>query len=110
MQVFVDAAGLRRHVATRQPTRKEALVFLAELEGRVRRGLVGVPEPEPSLRLTVGDIVQRYLDEYSSPRIKDLERRRYECRSIFRRVQSHLATVPVAELTGRKLAQVRDEL
>lgn len=63
----IDADGRRRHAPSHQPSRKDALVLLAEIEGRVRRGAVGVPEPEESVRLTVRALVARYLEGYSSP-------------------------------------------
>lgn len=107
---FVDIDGVRRHQATHQPSRKDALVFLAEVEGRVRRSLVGVPRPEESAKLTVGDIAQRYLDEYSSPRLKSRERRMADCRTVLNRILPLIGGLRVAELTAARFANARDVL
>ena len=107
---FTDADGVRRHVATKQPSRRDALVFLAEAEARVRRGLVGVPTPEPAAVLTVADVCQRFVAEYSSPRLKDTARRRAECAAALKRITPLVGSLRVGELSAARLSKARDEL
>jgi site-specific recombinase XerD len=67
---YKDAGGVRRMRASHQPTRELARRYLLEVEGRIARGLVGIPEPAPPA-LTVAELVERFLGEYTRPRIKD---------------------------------------
>src|SRR5215468_9176071 len=41
---FKDSDGLWKMRPSKQPTKEQAKTFLREVEGRVRRGLVGIPE------------------------------------------------------------------
>lgn len=70
--VFFDADGKRRHVASKQQTKAAARVFLAEIEAKVRRGLVGVPEKKTTP--TVAELAERWLAQRSGP--KAAKRRR----------------------------------
>jgi len=72
---YKDVDGVRRHRASHQPTKEAARRYLLEVEGRIARGLVGIPEPAPSAP-TVSALCQRFLTEYSRPKIKDLARYR----------------------------------
>ncbi len=80
---FVDADGKRKQRASGQPTFAEAKRMLAEIEGRIARGKLGVPEREEAAPvMAIGQLAERYLTEYDSPKIRDREawerRRRYE--------------------------------
>jgi integrase len=77
---FVDADGVRRQRASRQPTAADARRCLVEIEARIARGKLGVPERETKSQATIADITERYLQEYDSPRIKDLDRWRAKLR------------------------------
>ncbi len=77
---FVDADGVRRQRASRQPTAADARRCLIEIEARIARGQLGVPERETRHQATLAEIAERYLQEYDSPRIKDLGRWRSKLR------------------------------
>lgn len=74
---YKDQDGRWKQRSTGQATKASALAWAREVEARIRRGLVGVPEPNPEEQaqksLTVGDLCLRYLAEYSRPKIKDLK-------------------------------------
>lgn len=67
---YKDADGVRRMRASHQPTHELARRYLLEIEGRVARGQLGIPEREPDAP-TVAQLAERFLAEYSRPRIKD---------------------------------------
>src|SRR3990172_4168970 len=83
---FIDADGRRKQRATAQPTRALALRVLAEIEARICRGQIGVPELAAEEReraqVTVRELAERFLEEYRSPRLKDLARYLREARTI----------------------------
>lgn len=107
---FTDADGRRRHLPSHQPGKREAQVLLAEIEGRVRRGVVGVPKLEVEQHLTVAELIERYLSDFSSPTIKNLTKRLYDYRTVLRRLLPHLGRTTAAELSRSRLSRVRDEL
>lgn len=94
---FVDADGVRRQRASRQPTAADARRCLVEIEARIARGKLGVPEREAKSQATIADITEQYLQEYDSPRIKDLDRWRAKLRY-------HLA-VPLAAVGDVQASQ-----
>ena len=111
---FVDADGKRKQRATSQPTRALALRVLAEIEARICRGQVGVPELAPEecerAQVTVRELAERFLEEYRSPRLKDLARYRREARTILGcRVLPVLGDRPAASVTTRDLERLRDD-
>ncbi len=71
---FVDVDGKRKQRASKQPTQAEARRMLIEIEARIVRGKLGVPERGEATRLTVAQLAERFLDEYDNPRIRDLPR------------------------------------
>jgi integrase len=75
---YVDADGKRKHRPTKQTTKAAALRFVAEIEARVARGLIGIPEvsedEQKAKALTVGELAQRFLKEYNPPQLKDQAR------------------------------------
>ncbi|MSP59460.1 MAG: hypothetical protein EXR72_03800 [Myxococcales bacterium] len=87
---FVDVDGKRKCRPTKQPTKAGALVFLAAIEARLRRGDVGIVEPTPEERerkvLTVGALADRFLGDvegvagYAPPRIKSIANYRHDAR------------------------------
>src|SRR5262245_32390785 len=72
--------GRRRIQASRQPTYAEARRMLQAIEGRIARGLAGLDEPTQRPTLTVAELCAKFLDEFASPRVKDLERYRRAAR------------------------------
>lgn len=101
---YVDLDGRRRHIATKQPTKQAARVFLAEIEAKVRRGLVGVPENRRAPAPTVGELAERWLAELSGPKA---EGRRATGRTCLRRLLPDLGKVQAPSLTR---AQVRAQV
>jgi len=81
---YKDADGTRRMRASHQPTRELARRYLLEIEARVARGVVGIPEPAPAAP-TVAEVAERFLLEYSRPRLKDLDHYRRIARIALRR-------------------------
>lgn len=67
---YKDADGVRRMRASHQPSHELARRYLLEIEGRVARGKIGIPE-RASAAPTVAELAERFLTEYSRPRIKD---------------------------------------
>lgn len=76
---YVDIDGKRKHRPTHQPTKALAMRFVAEVEARVARGLVGIPEltdPERQGKaLTLAALAERFLAE-ANPPTKDPKRYR----------------------------------
>lgn len=109
---FVDVDGKRKQRATHQPTKPLARRFLVEIEARVARGLVGIPEPEapPKPELTVAELCERYITLYSRPRIKDIALYRVEQKSALKRVLPFIGDKPVSAVTSSDIRHVRDQL
>lgn len=70
-------AGRRRILASKQPTFAEARRMLQAIEGRISRGLAGLDEPNKKPDFTVSELCEKFLSEFASPRIKDMQR--YQC-------------------------------
>lgn len=108
---YKDTDGRRKMRASHQPTQKLARRFLLEIEGRVARGLLGMPEPpESATALTVAALCERFLSEYRRPRIKDLEHYRALARTALRRVLPLLGDRACAALQPVDVARLRDAL
>ena len=107
---YVDVDGRRRHLATHQATKKAAQILLAEIEGRVRRRQVGVPEPEVRNALTVSALAQRFLARACEPRIKDPDAYRRRVRANLARVLPEVGSMSILDLTAQGLSRVRDRL
>ena len=80
---FVDLDGKRKHRPTHQPSKALAMRFVAEVEARVARGLVGIPEQHSPERqgkaLTLQGLAERFLQE-ANPPTKNPERYRSRLR------------------------------
>jgi hypothetical protein len=68
---WVDLDGKRKQRASGQPTFAEAKRMLVEIEAKVARGRMGVPERDAKSILSISDLCERYLTEYDSPRIRN---------------------------------------
>ncbi len=106
---FKDVDGRRKVRASHQPTRELARRYLVEIEARVARGLLGLPEPPPPVP-TVSELCERFLSEYSRPRIKDLARYRGYARTALRRALPRLGGRAADQVTSADLQRLRDEL
>jgi integrase len=98
-------------------TKAQARKLLAKAEANVAEGRVGMarqPRPEEleRRRVTLGTLCDRFVAEYTNPRIKDLERYRSDVRSAFKtHVKPHrIGAAPAMELTTQQLRDFRDEL
>jgi integrase len=104
---YIDLNGKRRHVVTKQPTKAAARIFLAEIEARVRRGLIGVPEPSARSSLTVAELCERWLDERGGPKV---EGRRRSARTCLGRVLPRLGSLVASQLTRAQVKALVTEL
>ncbi len=109
---YLDIDGKRKHRPTHQPTKALALRFLAEVEARVARGLIGVPEPtEPERQgraLTLADLAERFLHD-ANPPTKNPKRYRSWMRSTMaKHVLPDLGELPIASLKPGQIETLRD--
>ena len=99
--------GKRRMLASKQATHADARRMLLETESRAARGEMGIVRRQPSLPLV--ELQERFLAEYSRPRIKDQGRYRQNARIALQRV------VPLLEkradqVTTGDVAKAREAL
>ncbi len=106
---YKDYDGKRKQRASHQPTKDLARRYLLEIEGRVARGIVGVPERDKPA-LTVTELCERFLQEYSRPRLKDLTQYRGDVRTCLRRVLPLIGDRPAESLRPADLARARDAM
>lgn len=101
--------GRRRVMASKQPSYAEAKRMLLEIEARVARGDAGIPEKRAFTWITVADLIERFCAQYSRPRIKDIDRYRYEAQSVLRKAKP-LYRLSVEQVTQADVARLRDSL
>jgi integrase len=106
---YKDTDGRRRMRASHQETQAQARRFLLEVEGRVARGLVGIPEPAPPAP-TVRELVTRFLGEYSRPKVKDLDAYRRFARTALRRALPLLGALRADAVEPAHLDRLRLQL
>jgi len=106
---YKDADGRRKQRASHQPTREAARRYLLEVEARIARGMIGIPEPEPPAP-PFREVAERFLTEYVPNRCKRLDRYRHDARSTFRRVDSVLGDRPVDVITAEDIVALRHGL
>lgn len=98
---YIDADGKRKQRPTRQTTKAAALRYVAEIEARINRGAIGIPEPTKeeilAKTLTVGELAERFLREYDPPRLKS--RKHYIVSCAGPMVHARLLPYPLASLT-----------
>lgn len=83
--------------------------MLAAIEGRIARGLAGLDEKKAQA-LTVAELCERFLIEYSRPRIKNLARYRQYAATALRRVLPLLSTLRADAVAAKDVARARDAL
>lgn len=105
---YRDADGRRKQRASHQPSKAEARRLLLEVEARVLRDKVGIPAPVKDI--TVAELCTRFLEEYASPRIKDLERYRRSGHYALKPVVEIVGRIPVTQLNRPTLERLRDTL
>lgn len=118
---FVDADGKRRMKASKQRTRRDAERYAAEVEARIARGSIGIPELTPEDRerrsLTIEELARRFLGDvegvpgYAPPRLKHLGNYRLEARSIHKaRILPALGGRAAASVKSADVERMRDDL
>lgn len=105
---YRDVDGRRKQRASHQPSKAEARRLLLEVEARVARDRVGIPEPTQDI--TVATLCARFLAEYANPRIKDLERYRRSGHYALKPVLAAIGRIPISQLTRQTLERLRDKL
>lgn len=98
---YVDSDGKRKKRASKQPSKALAQVFLAEIEGRIRRGQAGLIEPSADEQkrktVTVAELAARFVEEYSRPRLRDRERYMEQVRAT---INQRLLPYPIAQMAA----------
>ena len=102
-------AGRRRCIPSRQTTHADARKLLLAIEARIARGQAGLLEPVRA-RPTAAELVDRFLCEYSRPRLKSLEAYRHATRSCLKKVVVLIGKRQAEELVPGDVARVRDAL
>ena len=106
---YKDVDGKRKQRATHQPTKALAARVLLEIEARVARGTMGIPERAAApASLTVSELCERFLVEFKSPRIKHLGHYRAGARTALARVLKHVGPLPLCALTRVHIEKARD--
>jgi integrase len=106
---YKDLDGRRKQRASHQPTKDLARRFLLEVEGRIARGAIGIPEPAPPAP-TIAQLAERFLAEYSRPKIKDLARYRVTARTALRRLLPLIGALRIDAVTPQQIQRARDHL
>lgn len=106
---YVDADGRRKARASHQPTRELARRYLVEIEARIARGKIGIPEPAAPAP-TIAELCERFLSEYSRPRIKDLVQYRLHAGKCLRRSLPYIGSRSADALQSDEVARLRDSL
>lgn len=106
---YKDADGRRKMRASHQPSKEAARRYLLEVEGRVARGAVGIPEPAPPVP-TVAELFERFLVEYTRPKIKNIDRYRGYVSTGLRRVLPVLGSKRADAVQSTDIDRLRDRL
>lgn len=102
--------GRRRQMASHQPSAADARRMLKEIEARIARGQAGIPERTRLTYPTVSALIERFLTDYSRPKIKDLARYRITAKSLLRHVMHRIGTRNVQDVTARDVVTLRNGL
>src|SRR5262249_11569726 len=72
--------------------------------------LAGIIEPEESAKISVAELCEKYVAEFSNPKIKDIEKWRVKIQLVLRRLLPQIGNLPAAELDERRVARARDAI
>lgn len=97
---YVDIDGNRKQRKTCQTTKELAKVFLANVEARVRNGLIGVPDPELEAGGNMGELIDKWEKTLTNRSAAD-DRSRLK-----KHVRSHFASMSIK--AAQDLAVVMD--
>jgi len=110
---YRDIDGRRKAVPSRQPTKKQARLYAEKVEARIAAGNVGIPERTPEEasrhRLTVKELADTFLRDYSSPRLKDAASYRKAVGFTLHHLTGSLGYMRVVDVGRLHLARLRDE-
>lgn len=110
---YREIDGKRKAAPTHQPTKEQARRYAEQIEARIAAGNIGIPEPTPEEvqrdRLTVKELTDAFLRDYSSPRLKDVARYRKEVGFTLRHLTGSLGHMRVVDVGRFQLARLRDE-
>jgi integrase len=101
--------GKRRTLASKQGSHAEARRMLLEIEARVSRGEAGISERRLTWP-TVAELLDRFLVEYSRPKLKDIEKYRAGVRSILKKALPLIGTLSVGTIQQSDIVKMRDTL
>lgn len=107
---FVDVDGKRKQRASKQPTFASARRMLIEIEARIARGRMGVPERDEASRLTVHQLFERFVAEYDSPRIKDHDKWAAKLRITLRSVLDEMGGMAAVSFGPDDAERLRNRL
>ena len=111
---YTDPSGETKRKRTGQPTKKLAEQYSAEITARLARGLIGIPAKETVKKslLTVGQLLERFLVEYRSPQVRNIEKYLRHCASAYRaRIKPYrLANIAAEKVRPSDVEGLRDEL
>lgn len=107
---FIDADGRRKQRASGQPSFAEAKRMLAEIEARIARGKMGVPERDEVTTMTLAQFSERYLAEYDSPKIRDRDGWAVRRRGNLMPLLKMWGQLPAASLTPAQAERIRNGL
>ncbi len=112
---YLDTDGKRKMRATNQTSERDAKRYLGEVEARIARGKIGIPEPTPEelarQSITVKEIGDAFVERYASPKIKDRHAYMNQVRAALNaRINPTLGHHPAAAVTSLDVERWRDEL
>lgn len=108
---WVDVDGKRKQRASGQPSHVEARRMLVEIEARVARGKMGVPEREPAfVGMTIAELTERFLSEYDTPKIRDHNRWQHKARIHLRPILHQIGGIPAAQFASGQAEKLRNAL
>ena len=108
---FVDVDGKRKQRASGQQTHAEAKRMLLEIEARIARGKLGVPEREPELAMmTIAELSERFLKEYDSPKIRSHDRWANKARTHLRPVLRQVGALVASQFSPPQAEKLRNVL
>ena len=105
---YIDIDGKRKQRASHQPSKELARRYLREVEGRIARGIIGIPEA--SAVPTVAALAERFLTEYSRPRLKDVDAYRRNARKALQRALIMIGDQKADAVPTEDVARLRDRL
>lgn len=101
--------GKRRVMASKQESLTDARKMLLQIEARIARGEAGIAAA-PAEVPTLARLIERFLAEYSRPRIKDVERYRVQARVALMRAVPQLGSKRADTITAIDVGRLRDVL